>query len=261
MAFFNRNDSGNAQDQNSQQQQQSQQQQSGSENNTETNLNPFARSSDNAQSPGGTNAQQSQQQQQQQPADRTAQVRDYYRQTGLYNDLDYGKFIDAVREGDAESATEFVNNMLENAVRVSINAANKLVEANVSRAIEDAVDQSTATTRNELALGQLVEEMEFLNDESVRPVAENVLNGFLAQGMSVRAALDASKKYFEKTISQGAQHFGFEKSNPRNQRPGARSFADSRPARPDNQNNSGAASGQEPDWVNILTSGNQHAEG
>lgn len=224
------------------------------ETNTETNLNPFAQPATIRQQ--DDNQRQQAQTQAQPISDRAAQLREYYRASGLYNGIDYDRFIEAVRNGDTEAASELLNTMLENSVRVSVNAANRLIEAQAAKAVEDAVTRSTTTTRNELAMQTLLEEMPFLSKPEILPVAETVLDGFLAQGKSMRQALDATMKYFEQTIQTGAQFFGFERKSA-TQRPGARTFADNRsPSRTTSTMNDSAIDDDGAiDWVSILSSG------
>lgn len=224
-----------------------------SRTNNDDNLNPFATPDDN-NSDDNRNTRTVDNANSSNSGDRSGQIREYYNQQGLYANLDRRIFLEAVRDGDEEKAGVFLDQMLENAVNVSITAANRLIAAQVNKAKKDAVDEAHGRVHNDLAFDSLTRELPFLKDPAVEPVARTVLNGFIAQGLSMNEALKRSARYFEKTVGAGAQHYGYEQSR-RNQRTNSRGFNDGRSRQFDNNDNDrrAFADPEDTDWTAILS--------
>lgn len=231
----------------------------GDGSNKKVTLNPFAKPSNNSNSDdaaknktGGENEMTSEQQ------DRA--VQDFMKKNGLYEGIDIQKMMQAASSGDEEVFGAQLARMMENSVRVSTVAAERLTRAQVQAAREQAVNEAQSGTRNELAREQLHKDLPFTAEPALAPVADTVLNGFIAQGQSVAEAIKSTGEYFEATAKTAGQHFGMQVETPSGQRPGTRPFSQSRGGQ-DNNNYSGPGqSDKEDDWVAHLTSGNETFE-
>jgi len=245
MSFFNRNKSGN-------------------KTNKKVSTNPFAKpatKNGNEDQAGGnepgkqtaapTNQQQSSE-------ERQRQVREFMKKSGLYEGIDMEGFMSAVRDGDAEKAGAIFARAMENSVNVATVAAQRLVKQREDVIREELSASTQAEFRNDLAVQQLHEDLPFTAQEAVSPIAEDVLNGFLAQGIPVRDAIEKTGQYFRETAEAAGSHFGMEMKEPSDRRPGPRPFSDTR-GRVAHSDNIGGEPGEE-DWVDVLTFGNQTAD-
>lgn len=227
----------------------------GGENNTKDNLNPWEQS-DNNDTTQQQNSQQQQNQQQQQQNQQTAQqdnqksMQSFFKQSGLYDNVNVNELFEAISNNDADKATAVLHTLLENAATVALMGARKMSQAEVQKAIESAKDDFTKTTRNDLAEQQMHERLPFTKKKEVSPMAKTVLDGFINnKGMSVDEAINATEQYF-KSIGQ---EFGAP-IDASNDRPGNSGFRRQPAANQQNDNNSDE---NDQDWVNFLTSGNQ----
>ena len=228
------------------------------QSNEEDNLNPFAEPDNNNNSDKETQQQQPQKTAAELAEEGSAKIKDFFETSGLYKNLDFSKFLTAVNDSNVEDATVFLQTIMQNAVTSALIGAEKLTNAKVAKAIEAATDKATAVTRNDLAIEKMHQRFSFTNDVKVSPVAESVLNGFIAQGQSVDTALDSVEKYFQSTLEAAGKQFGFTKKPQGDTRPGKGGFADSNANL--SQNDNGDDERQTDDFVDILTSGNQTFE-
>lgn len=175
-------------------------QNSGGGNNGQGNLpNPFAAANNNnngndggnGSAGGGGNGNNAGGGQQQNAADQAKQRREYYAQTGLYQNLDFNQFQKDVMENNAEGVASFMQQMSENAVNVAILSSQKLIRSAVDKAVADASDNATARVRNDMATESMHQQLEFTRNPAIKPVAEQVLNGFIAQGTIRRKPSDS----------------------------------------------------------------------
>ena len=224
-------------------------QNAGGGNNNGSNLpNPFATGNNNNNGNDGNNGNGGGNNQNQSPnaADQARQRREYYAQTGLYQNLDFGQFQKDVAEGNAEGMTQFMQQLSENAVNVAILSSQKLIKGAVDKAVSDASDNATARVRNDMAVEMMHQQMEFTRNPAIKPMAEQVLNGFIAQGNDATKAVELTKQYFDAT----AKAMGFQNSN-NGQRPGNRGFNGAPPM--NGNNNPAGGAGADDDWLDILT--------
>jgi len=228
------------------------------ESNTEVLLNPFAKPGDNGNSGKGDDktvvapTQMTSEEQ-------DAAVRGFMKKEGLYEGIDANAMMAAAASGDGEVFGQHLARAMENAVRVSTIAAERLTKAQVATASAAAVNEAQQGTRNEMARTQLNKDLPFTQEPELAPIADTVLNGFLAQGQSVPEAIASTGAYFEATAKTAGQHFGMQVEPTQNQRPGQQSFRQSN----DNPNDNYSGPGQNnqgDDWVAHLTSGNESFE-
>lgn len=220
--------------------------------NIDSNLNPFGKPANNGGNGGGTNQPPPNQPPANQNNDANTAFMKFCRDQGMFEDLDLGGFVAAVREGDAEKASEFFMNSMISTARVAMAGADRLATAKMTKAMEESVTRATAVTHTNLAVQEMNNRLGFTRDPAIAPVAEQVLNGFLARGDNADTALDNVEKYFKEFALTAGSQFGMAPPN-NDLRPGQRGFNDSRMQQNDNTDD---GQPKEMDWLDVLTSGN-----
>lgn len=148
-----------------------------------------------------------------------------------------------------------MNSMISTA-RVAMAGADRLATAKMTKAMEESVTRATAVTHTNLAVQEMNNRLGFTRDPAIAPVAEQVLNGFLARGDNADTALDNVEKYFKEFALATGSQFGMAPPN-NDLRPGQRGFNDSRMQQNDNTDD---GQPKEMDWLDVLTSGHVTAD-
>lgn len=160
-----------------------------------------------------SNTQQAQQQAVPATIDPKKQMQEFMETNGLYKDLDMGGFVESVRNGDIEKSTAFLSQALQNSVMTALNAASKIADAKVEKAMKKVSTDSTSESRTQFAVEQMysTEALKFAKEPSIAPIAEGALKNFLEKGQSVSEAIKSVEKYFEQTLSLAGKQFGYVK--------------------------------------------------
>lgn len=172
--------------------------------NAETKLNPFKddvtvdpNANKNTNGNGGQQQQQNGNggQQQQQP-----NVNDYFKNQGLFANINSKNFVQAMKDGDEEAVQGMLEQMMLDATQVALTSATKVANARIEKAVTQAREEMTSSTQHSLAIEQMHEQLGFTSDETIAPLAEDILKKFLGKkDMTVSKAIAATKSYFEQT--------------------------------------------------------------
>lgn len=225
----------------------------GSKANIDSNLNPFGKPATNEQQNNGNNGGGNNNN----PAPNNGQARDpnvefkkFCRDSGMFENLDLEGFVEAVGKGDTAKAAEFFMESMLSTARVAMAGADRLATAKMNQAMEATAVRASAMTSTQLLTNEMHERLGFTKDPAMAPLAEDVLNRFLAKGESADVALDNTEKYFKEFALAAGGKFGMMAPNT-DMRPGQRGFNDSRMQ----QNDNSESVNQEMDWMDVLTSG------
>lgn len=186
------------------------------------------------------------------PPDHRKILVDAMRKQGLYDGLSMGDFMTAVEKNDPEAMGAFFEKIMENAALVSITMADKLTASKLEKAQATAVDTATKSTKRQLLMEEMFEKLPFTNEAALKPVAEQALDGFLAQGKSPKEAIDSVAEFFKATALTAGSAFGMKM-----EQKGGNGLPDSGGFRgasgPFGNNNNDEP--EEPEWVSIFTGG------
>lgn len=223
-----------------------------SKTNIDSNLNPFAKPANNDGNKGGDNNGNNSppnNQQQQQP-DPNSQFQKFCRDNGMFEGLDLQGFMKAVADGDTDKAGEFFMQSMLATARVAMAGADKLATAKMQKAMEETALRANAMTSTQLLTQEMHERLGFTRDPALAPMAEDVLNRFLAKGESAETALENTEKYFKQFALAAGSKFGLQ-SVEQSMRPGSQGFRGSQMQQNDNDDGGSA----DMDWIDVLTSG------
>lgn len=183
-------------------------------------------------------------------------MRDALKNAGLYENLDLSTFKKAITDGDDDALSGFFDQMMTNAASSALKLANQLADAKSAKAVETATNKATTETTKRLLRDEMYKRYEFLKEPALSPVAENILDKYLEQGIAPDEALKNVGDYFKATAQAAGKHFGMKVEEPQNNgRPGSNGFRSD--GRNQNDNNTNSNSDEEPDWFAALTGNTQ----
>lgn len=184
-------------------------------------------------------------------------MRDALKGAGLYENLDLATFKKAIAENDDDALSSFFDQMMTNAASASLKLANQLADSKTAKAVEQATNRASQETTKRLLKDEMYKRYEFLKEPALSPVAENILDKYMEQGLSPDDALKNVGEYFKATAHAAGKHFGMKVEEPQNTgRPGSNGFRND--GRNQNDNNTNSNSDDEPDWFAALTGGAQN---
>lgn len=241
--------------------------------NKDVSLNPFAKSDDNGgqdgqnnnggggqNNNGGQNNGGSGGQNNGGGADQTKLMRDALKNAGMYEGLDLATFKRAMTDGDDEALSGFFDQMMTNAASSALKLANQLADSKAAKAIETATNKASTETTKRLLRDEMYKQYEFLKEPALSPVAENILDKYMEQGLPPAEALKNVGEYFKATAQAAGKHFGMKVEEPANNgRPGSNGFRGD--GRNQNDNNTKSDEEGDPDWFAALTGGAQTFDG
>lgn len=216
--------------------------------NIDSNLNPFAKPANNNQQQGNPPP-GDQQQNKQNDGDPDAAFNKFCRDNGMFEKLDLQGFMKAVADGDVDKAGEFFMQSMLSTARVAMAGADRLATAKMSKAMEETALKANAMTSTQLLTQEMHERLGFTKDPAVAPLAEDVLNRFLAKGDSAETALENTEKYLKEFAVAAGGRFGMRVDS--EMRPGSQGFRNSQMQQNDNDDSDSG----EMDWMDVLTSG------
>ena len=214
-------------------------------------LSPFYKPQQQGQQPPNPNNDGRQQQGGQQQVDVRAAMDAAFKDAGFGDGIDYAGMFDAVRNNDTQKFAELVTEMNKNVMTTAIALSEKVAKSHIARETAIARDTATAQTKNDLAIEQMHNELQFTRAEAVAPIAEQVMQGFLSQGKDVREAVASTKEYFRHFAMASGESLGLSVTDPKTSRFNDSGFAG---ANPHHQNDKGNGPGEE-DFFSILSGG------
>lgn len=190
---------------NNQQQQQNNQQQQSNENNNQNNIiesgTMWDTDSSDEGKQGNNNAQNQNANNQNQNADGGA---DHFAQhvesLDLAGGIDAGKIMQDMQSGNTESFTAALKQVGESAYKASIKDSNKLVQAQVKKAVEDAVGEANGNFNSSMAIRDLNDQLPYTADPALAPVAKGVFTQFLKKNNTQAEAIKLTDDYFKHTV-------------------------------------------------------------
>ena len=240
--------------------------QSNKQGNNEDNLNPFTKKGDNNSNnnndngnDSGNNQNQNNQNQQQNSAEKPKpfDMKEFYKSSGLYDGIDAKGLFAAIRDGNDDVGAAILARMMENPVSVALTQSNKLIDAKVATVKESVIEETRSSGEITMAIRQMNGKLPFTINDAVAPIARQVLEGFLGQGLSIDDAVDKTSEYYKEVAVESGKHFnmdiremgdndGFNNSRMRHQQ--------------NNQNDNNNSNSKDEDWIDTLTSGSQTQE-
>ena len=181
---------------------------------TQDNLDPWAKPANlNSEgAPGSQNNSDSgttapDQQQQQQPGGPDA-FANFVNSINFTEGVELGDAITQFNDGKPEALQTALNSIGANAFKQSMVMANRLMDKRIDSAVEEAVTKATGKVNSNLAFDKLANSLPFTKEDSVSPVAQAVMTGFLRQNQDVDTAIQNTGKYFEKMLRDAAADLG-----------------------------------------------------
>lgn len=223
----------------------------GGKSNIDPNLSPWQKPANNSKQQDGGNPAPPAGGNQPAPVDGNKELMEFFKAQGLFEQLDMQGFLKAVEAGDSAKAAEFMMQNLAATARVAMLGANKIAEAKIAKAVDESTRRASATVATELMTQALHSRLGFTSDPAIAPLAEQVLNQYLANGESADSAIEKTEKYFEGFALAAGQRYGLQPQLDSHGRAGQSGFQSSRMQQNDNGENA-----REPaDWLDVLTSG------
>jgi hypothetical protein len=161
-----------------------------------------------------------------------------------------------IQSGDFSSLDEILNRQGRSVFRQAIEGANRLIQAQVEKAVERAVQQSNANFRTQNFIDRMENKLPYTAKPNIAPVARTVLAQFIRKGDDIDTALGKVDLYFRDVSNLFSGNNGNRQTGGR---PGSNGF------RGDISDFSGSGSpgrngnGQE-DWVAWMTQGSNSGQ-
>lgn len=177
------------------------------QNNTDNKLNPYAKAvtldaEGNPISDAANVQQNATQATEANATDATARMQNFLQTSGAFKSINPQALLDAVRDADVEAIQTIFEGVVSDAVQTAMTGSGRISAARIESAITDVKDTILNDTRSDLAETQMFEELPYLNDEAISPVAKEALQGFLKQqNGDVKKAIDNVKTYFNQIAS------------------------------------------------------------
>lgn len=141
-----------------------------------------------------------QQQQNQQPDQRTAEdkVKDYLKSQGLEGFSLTDEDKTAIGNGDFGTLVGKINAYVQNSHVKGMQNVNTLMEARMSKMVEDAVAKSKSAFEGDKLVSQMQIKLPWTKDPIVGPVAQTILQRFIDKGASMDEAISGVQKYYDR---------------------------------------------------------------
>lgn len=133
--------------------------------------------------------------------------------------LDANKLAEEIRDGNLEGLINVVNQAGRNAYKQALMTANGMIEKRISKAVDEAVQRSTAQNEGSFAIKRMEERLPFTKDQLHAPVAQSVLKRLIDKGVTVDKAIENVQKYYQKIYNLKPKDLGI--ANPPPSRPGS----------------------------------------
>lgn len=223
-------------------------------NNNQNNVDPFATIWQTESAEAGEHSQNDQQnqnnQQSQNRNDQNTQqpgdfFNNYLKDLNFLEGINTQEIAQKLTEGDAESLGNTLNSIGRAAYGKAIVDANKIIEARVAKAVDEAVAKSSAHMSTDMAMRTMQERLPFTKQPAIQPVAATIMAQLMRKGDDVDKAIANTGEFFKHIYKLSAKDLGLNK--PPRATPGS-----------GNQRNiveelDDAESGE--DWLKVLTDG------
>lgn len=144
-----------------------------------------------------------------------------------------------IMQGDMSPLQNMMTSMARNIYTQAMMDANKVIQKQVERGVNDAVSKSTTTVKADNFVSKMNDRLPFTKDENIAPVAKSVMSRFIGMGQDLDTAIGNTAKYFQSISDKAGEHLSQGNSRGNGSRPGAQGF----------QANRGQ---QEPDWLPFM---------
>lgn len=163
----------------------------------------------------------------------------------LTEGIDMVEIGKGIAEGNYDSLNSAFSQLSANVYERAIMDSNRLVEAKVKTAVEDAVNQATGKTNANLAVRELNDALPFTKMPAFAPVAKAVFNQMMGEHDNDTAkAIESTRAYFKQSAELSAKDLGIQTAPSTG--PGSNGFGKG-------SVNSGNDAGEETDWMAALT--------
>ncbi|MGI9406000.1 MAG: hypothetical protein ACR2O4_06475 [Hyphomicrobiaceae bacterium] len=133
--------------------------------------------------------------------------------------------------------------LMNNAIRGMLVATDKMVSAQMEKAITEAVGRATGTVNADMAVKEMQRMLPFTSNPIYEPVAKATLTGFLRQGQDMSLAIENVGKYFQAMAGDMAKHYKLNVPERPGMVPPAQQFGPAEPEAPSQ------------DWLSVFTGG------
>lgn len=179
-----------------QQQQQQQQQQSSGNNSDDISIDSFGSMWDTPDTKTTTQ----QQPNQQQPNANDA-FANHMKGIDFTNGVDLSTVQADLQEGNMDSMQAAMSQVAQNSYKAAMTNMNQVVNDRVTKAVEQAVAQSSQNLDGREAINSLNTALPFTKEKAIAPLANKVFQQFArAEGATVQSAIKKTKEYFAQTF-------------------------------------------------------------
>lgn len=135
-------------------------------------------------------------------------LKDYIDKIDFMGGVDLSKITEELSAGSTEALQGALTAVAKSTYQRALVDANKVIEARVNKAVEEAVASSRNNVHGDLAVQSMEAQLTFTKDPAIAPIAKAVLAQLMRKGQDAPTAIDNVKKYFLHTRNISAKALG-----------------------------------------------------
>lgn len=148
---------------------------------------------------------------------------EHIKSLNLGSGIDANKIASDMAEGNTDSLNAAFTSVAASSYKAALISTNKLIDAKISNAIDEAVNRSEGKFKTNAAVRDLNDALPFTKAPEIAPIAKVVFGQFMKKGQNVDEAIESVRKFFHHTTKLSAKDVGIQMAKKSNSFSGSHS--------------------------------------